>query len=79
MKGTDLSLLDELTAPLPQPEPRSRITAILLALEGKEQAALMTALESPEWTHERLAEVLTASGHSVSASGVRRYRKAHQL
>jgi hypothetical protein len=74
-----LSLLDELTAPQPEPAPRSKVTAILLELEGEVQAALLTALEDPDWTHERLAEVLTAQGHYVSASSVRRYRKAHKL
>ena len=74
-----MSLLDELTAPLPAPEPRSRIAAILLAVSGPEQQALNDALRSPDWTNERLAEVLTAKGYPVSESGVRRYRKAHKL
>ena len=74
-----MSLLDELTAPLPTPEPRSAIAAILEKVPGPEQQALKDALRSPEWTNERLAEVLTASGHSVSESSVRRYRKAHKL
>ena len=79
MKGTDLSLLDELTAPQPTAEPKSRIAAILLAVSGPEQQALNDALRSLDWTHERLAEVLTAQGHPVSEASVRRYRKAHKL
>jgi hypothetical protein len=79
VKGTDLSLLDALTAPQTKPEPRSKIAALLEKVSGPEQQALKDALRSPEWTNERLSEVLTASGHSVSESGVRRYRKAHQL
>lgn len=68
-----MSLLDALQT---KPEPKNKVAAILLKLSPEEKAALETALKSPEWTHERLAAVLTASGHEVSESSVRRYRKA---
>ena len=74
-----MSLLDELTAPQPTAEPRTRIAAILLKVSPDEQTALFKALGDPDWTHERLAEVLTAQGHPVSEASVRRYRKAHKL
>lgn len=70
-----MSLLDELTAPVPRATPKSKIAAILQKVSGPEQQALVDALTSPDWTNERLAEVLTASGHPVAEASVRRYRR----
>lgn len=74
-----MSLLDVLTAPIPRTEPKSKVAAILLAVTPEERAALEKALRDPEWTHERLAEVLTDKGYPVAEASVRRYRKAHKL
>ena len=75
MKGLTLSLLDALKNTPEPKEPKSKIAAILLAVSHEEQASLVAALTSPEWTHERLAEVLTDSGHPVAEASVRRYRR----
>lgn len=74
-----MSLIDALNNKPAPKEPKSRIAAILLALKPEEQAALETALRSPEWTNEGLADVLTDQGHPVTEASVRRYRKAHKL
>lgn len=76
MKGLALSLIDALTAPKPGPEPKSRVAQILEKVTWDEREALEAALRGSEWTHEGLAELLTAQGHSVSESSVRRYRRA---
>ena len=73
MKGHVLGLLELLGAP---PEPAKRIDAILATLTLEEQAALRTALGSPQWTHQALADVLSDSGHPISEASIRRYRKA---
>jgi hypothetical protein len=52
------------------------MASILLKVTPEEQAALETALRGSEWTHEGLAELLTAQGHSISEASVRRYRRA---
>lgn len=73
-----MSLADALNAtdrPRLAHGPRCSIAAILAKLDGKDQAALLTALGDPEVQGSWLARVLTDQGHRVNGNTVNRHRR----
>lgn len=55
-----------------------KVDAILESLEADERALLEDALANRRHTAEALAAILTETGHPVSASTIRTYRRSLQ-
>jgi len=75
-----VSLVERLAeAPRPR-RPKGKVQAILEALGDDDRAVLEYALATREaYPSEHLARVLTDSGHPVSASTIREYRRSVKL
>jgi len=71
--------LKELLAQPPATRQRpSKIQAILESLESEERALLEDALANGHHSSEALAAILTETGHPISATTIRAYRRSLQ-
>lgn len=57
---------------------RNKIDVLLGQLDTGVADALNSALHSPAWSDERLAETLSRWGHDVGGSTVKRWRVANE-
>ena len=73
--STDDELLAFLDAGPPVPASKSAVDKILSCYGERGRTILISALSNPTWPTTAIRKALCDSGHKVSESSLRRYRK----